>query len=101
MLNVILKPVPDLLKMCCLSSEGFMYVTFPLVLSYYFQVVFEISRRYVLTRYFMQKISENVKNSLLTLTVSSQYQTQGSKQLRLTYSLKVFLMIIISASVTN
>lgn len=78
-----------------------MYVTFPLVLSYYFQVVFEISRRYVLTRYFMQKISENVKNSLLTLTVSSQYQTQGSKQLRLTYSLKVFLMIIISASVTN
>lgn len=78
-----------------------MYVTFPLVLSYYFQVVFEISRRYVLTRFFMQKISENVKNSLLTLTVSSQYQTQGSKQLRLTYSLKVFLMIIISASVTN
>lgn len=50
-----------------------MYVTFPLVLSYYFQVVFEISRRYVLTRFFMQKISENVKNSLLTLTVSSQY----------------------------
>lgn len=50
-----------------------MYVTFPLLLSYYFQVVFEISSRHVLRRFFMQKISKNVKNSLLTLTVSSQY----------------------------